>query len=316
MLAEAPSGVASLVFGPAIVGYLFLGGLGGGLGLVCAFASLSVPRSCANERSLSEHRRLLPAGFALACVALVLGSLLLLAGVGNPAALKYLFLAEKWKYLNLGAWALAVGIALNLMAALAWKTLLPARSWAADRVLMAFAAAVNFAVLMYVGLMLSGLEAVPFWNSPWVPLLFATSGLSCGLVMFAALDRIAGTERAFVPFTRFLLKLDLIALALEALSAAALIADALLGAEGVLGQAAVASAWRLLSGDLLLVWWFGFAGLGLALVAVFDILIIRSNGAALKQPGQVLASIVCVCGGALALRYCVMMAGVHPVVMY
>ena len=82
--------------------------------------------------------------------------------------------------------------ALAVLAGLAWAGL--ARRWrfAAVRVLQAALALAALAVMLYTGLLLQSLNAVPLWATPWLPALFVLSSLSCGMALVLAACVLAG----------------------------------------------------------------------------------------------------------------------------
>ncbi len=48
-------------------------------------------------------------------------------------------------------------------------------------------AVLGFGIMLYTGLLLGLLKAVPFWNTPALPLLFVLSALSTGVAIVLAL---------------------------------------------------------------------------------------------------------------------------------
>lgn len=137
------------------------------------------------------YRRLLGSGFAVAFVVLALGIVCLLADLGNAERVVLLLLNPTASYLSVGSWALVACLTLAAALGFAW---LGVGTWNVGlvRILLAVAALVATVVMVYTGLLLQSLGAVPLWTAPWVPLLFAVSSLSCGLACTLALAQITG----------------------------------------------------------------------------------------------------------------------------
>ena len=90
-------------------------------------------------------------------------------------------------YLAVGSWALAACLALAAALGLAW---LGVGVWnvALVRVVHVVAGLASLVVMVYTGLLLQSLGAVPLWATPWLPALFAASSLSCGAAVIVGLD--------------------------------------------------------------------------------------------------------------------------------
>lgn len=91
------------MFSFAGIGYLFLGGVGAGLGLVSGLAAVGVPRAYVEGALLSSRSRLMTTTFGAASAVLLLAALLLLADAGNPRSIAFLFFAPSVNYMTVGA---------------------------------------------------------------------------------------------------------------------------------------------------------------------------------------------------------------------
>ena len=185
-----------------VVCYLFLGGTGAGLCLVLSVLGLLVPRSCLSTlpgvhlHPSAAYRKLLGSGFVAAFVLLALGIVCLVADLGNAERMILLLVHPTASYLAVGSWALAACLALAAALGLAW---LGVGVWnvALVRVVHVVAGLASLVVMVYTGLLLQSLGAVPLWATPWLPALFAASSLSCGIACALALAQITGAASAF-----------------------------------------------------------------------------------------------------------------------
>ena len=321
------------MLGPLIVCYLFLGGTGAGACLVLAVLGMLAPRELvavqgAGVRSVGRdlagmhavlrppapYRRLLAPGYAAALVALALGMVCLLADVGRADRLLLLLTSPALSHVAVGAWSLVVCAALAVLAGLAWAGL--ARRWrfAAVRVLQVALALAALAVMLYTGLLLQSLNAVPLWATPWLPALFVLSSLSCGMALVLAAAQLTGAASAFATVLGRLAAVDAAVIVLEAAVLAAFAGTALAGIGGDFlvdrtAEALAASAEALVAGEAAWLFWGGFVLAGLAVPFALDVALAR-----LRRPRPVIALVAaaCVLAGGLAMRFCVVEAGMHP----
>lgn len=301
-----------LVFGPAVICYLFLGGLSGGLCVIAAVSALSVPAGQLRLGPSLEQRRIMTATFVACAGGLVFSALLLLADAGNVAALKYLLFPPRLSYLVAGAWSILAGAILSLALAVLWRA--PSSAWGVGvvRIMLLLEGALGVFVILYTGLFLASMPAVPLWDTPWLVALFAASSLSCALAAFVALASACGLSAVFATWLRRLVQVDVALIALEAACATGVVLAALrvdAGSQAV----AQASALRLLTGDLAFVWWVGFALAGVLLPIALDLALLRKRAPVAPHSLQALAAALCAFVGGVSMRYCVVMAGMHPV---
>ena len=257
---------------------------------------------------------MLAPGYAAALVALALGMVCLLADVGRADRLLLLLTSPALSHVAVGAWSLVVCAALAVLAGLAWAGL--ARRWrfAAVRVLQAALALAALAVMLYTGLLLQSLNAVPLWATPWLPALFVLSSLSCGMALVLAAAQLTGAASAFATVLGRLAAVDAVVIMLEAVVLAAFAGTALAGIGGDFlvdrtAEALAASAEALVAGEAAWLFWGGFVLAGLAVPFALDVALAR-----LRRPRPVIALVTaaCVLAGGLIMRYCVVEAGMHP----
>lgn len=319
------------LFGSLIVCYLFLGGAGAGACLVSAALSLLSPASltvqrmpgrtgspCRIVRLPEAYRRLLAPGLAAGLTALGAGMVCLLADVGRIDRVASLLLNPSLSYVAAGAWALAACFLLACFLLVAWVGL--ARlSVAVVRVAEVLLALASVVTMAYTGLLLQSMPSVPLWSTPWLPVLFVFSSLSCGCAMVLAVGQFSGAARMFGGVFRRLAAVDAVVVACEILVAAAYVAavsgltalgaPAFSGSSGT-GQALAASSQVLVGGPDAWLFWVVFAAGGLAFPLAADLAIVR---VAKPLPMMALAVAAGVLAGGLALRYCLVEAGMQPI---
>lgn len=304
----------SIMFGVLIVCYLFLGGLGGGLCLVLSIMGLTVPREEIDRGISSSHRSFFRYGYTASTCVLVAAALCLLADAGNHGALTHLFFSGRITYLSVGSYMIVGGIAFSALFAYLWAVRSSVKRVKSFRALQIAAAFVGLAVALYTGLFLASMQAVPFWNTPWLPLLFLLSSVSCGLVAALIVGQMSGVFSQFEQYFSRMAVVDAVVLVLEAVCLLGLVLDSLIA-----GDSASASVAASLSANMLLfgeyAWFFWSTSVSIGLVAAFivDVVVMRSGQVLPGRPCYSMAPAICVFAGAFALRFCIVMAGEHPV---
>ena len=319
------------MFGFPIICYLFAGGLGGGLCVVCAVAMLFVPASELRLAPNISYRRIFVPAFVIAAASLVIGMLFLLADVGRLDAIEYLILAPVLRYLNVGAWMLVATTVLCIGLAAFWASGADAHTRARRMALRAasvLAAVLGLGVAAYTGLFLAGMKAVPLWHvgaGAVLPTLFVASSLSCGAAVLTAILHLTCENAAFGAFCRTLAKGDLVLIVVEVAAAAILLMLALHAPATPTDRAAAEAAHALISGAQAPLWWGGFVGAGLAIAAFCDNILLgrkphRRTASPSNRilpaddvPAVVLALAALV--GAFAMRAALVASGVHPIIV-
>jgi polysulfide reductase chain C len=159
------------VWGPLIAWYLFLAGVGAGAYIVAVVANL-----------MSEkYRPLVLPGIFLGAPLVAIGSALLLLDLGNPMRAYLGFLRPQSSMISVGIIIITIFILLGLLhlAALLFRQV--KLSEKALRWLGGINALFAIGTAIYTGLLLGVVKAVPFWNTPILPLLFLISALSTGM---------------------------------------------------------------------------------------------------------------------------------------
>lgn len=170
------------MLGTFVVLYLFLGGCGAGVLFAASLWSLLFHRT--RTRTFEQSRafwalagKLYLAGFGL----LALSALCLLLDLGSPHRFFLLFLRPSPSLLSMGSFVLLAELA--AAACLAAFPLLgrPVLPSAARKALEAICAVLAAVLMVYTGLYLALMEAVPLWNNAALPVLFALSSFSSGV---------------------------------------------------------------------------------------------------------------------------------------
>ena len=316
------------MFGVEIVCYLFLGGTGAGACFVLTVLGLLVPRNCLSVQQVDgmgdcvhtalsvprAYRVLFAPAFACALLALVLGMVFLLVDLGRVDRILLLITQPNPSHIVVGAYALAACVVLAGVLALVWGGVVRRvgpRALTALQVLTLACAAV---VMAYTGLLLQSLRAVALWHSAWLPVLFVLSSLSCGVVLVLAAAQLTGAASAFATVLGRLAAVDAAVIVLEAAALAVFAGTALAGVGGdfVAGRTAEAleaSAEALVAGEAAWLFWGGLVLAGLAVPFALDVVLARLRR---PRPALALVAAACVLAGGLVMRYCVVEAGMHP----
>lgn len=286
-----------------IVWYLFLGGAGSGAYLVWFIHDLTLSRTDA----LFSHaqRRYSTRVLAISLTLVAAGSLCLLADLSVPTKAHLLFTKPSLSLISVGAISLAV--LLPLLAAITIGTAnltrhSKIRSQALS-VAKVVAALLSVVTMMYTGLLLHSMAAVPFWRTPALPLLFAASSCSSGLgVSMLVIASLLRNSPQLLPLLRNIMHCDMAVIACEA--ASGLLAFLTLRGNTV----AALSLEALLTGEYALLFWIGAAGTGLLLPLLAEALTAK------RRPRSMIPYAMtgsCTLAGALILRYCIVAAGIH-----
>jgi formate-dependent nitrite reductase membrane component NrfD len=251
--------------------YLFLGGMGAGAFIIAAVIELT------GERYKYEYCPTTLAGAGVSGPLIVIGTVLLIFDLGAG-------LREPWRILNMftnwssvmtwGIWILSFFIPIACIygilevmqvhpGILAWlrrwlrflPETLPYRG--IKRIVCSVGILLALGTALYTGVLLSVVEAVPFWATPLLPILFLVSAVSTGIGLSLDMSATLMVPEAPHRFKR----LPLIHIALIGLEIALLV----LFFYTALGQGgeAAESANLILTGAGSLLFWIVVAGLGM-----------------------------------------------------
>lgn len=296
------------MFGPLITCYMFLGGAAAGCCLVTCTLSLLAPRERIVGRRGRLHAprsyvRLCAGGLLASIIVLALGCLCLVADLGRPTRVLNLFLHPTASYISLGTFAIAALMLIEGLLALLWCRRLPG-GIVVLRVLSVIAMLDSLVVMLYTGLFLMQIQAVPLWSSSaLVPVLFVISSCTTGIALTLLTSCITGAVLLFWPAMRRLVRIDLVLMLLEFATMVALLVLAAQDPQGL------ASVRTMLTGALAPVFW-----LGVVLVGLMVPLLLELTHARRPATGIMMATSLLVLVGGFAVRLCILGAGVNPLV--
>lgn len=287
------------VFGDLIAWYLFLGGAGAGLSGVLAALDLARawrlrPSAAAPAPAWTAclTRRFFTRGYLVALAVLGVGAACLLVDLGRPERFFYVLVHPTASLLTFGSYVLtgtvACAAALGAVALFNLERV-PVR---VVHLLEGLCVAAALCTMLYTGLFLADIDFVALWRNPALPALFTASALSAGAVGACGLALLESDGRP-TPLARLLARADAAAVLAEAACLAAYLGLAWLLA----GPDALAP---FLEGPYALLFWAGFAGIGVALPLAIEAAYTRIGSAALLA-----LAVPCVLAGGFILRYCV-----------
>jgi formate-dependent nitrite reductase membrane component NrfD len=171
-----------LTWGLPVIGYLFLAGVGAGAVTVSASVLLRGGGGGFGGRHFAVARY----GALIGPVPVILGTLMIIAELGQPYRALNLFKLVNLSPMSVGSWLLFVFINVSLVYAflfLPWGNIIgrwrdPLRRWLAW-----ICVPLGIGTAIYTGVMLGAMPARPFWNSPVLALLFFVSALSTGVAV-------------------------------------------------------------------------------------------------------------------------------------
>lgn len=306
------------MFGPLVIAYLFLGGAGAGACVLASAVGLLVPAEemtgAGGDRLEvpGEYRRLLAPSLVVAAGAVSVGAFCLVADLGNPTAALAVFANGLGSWANVGVVALVSCVAISLLQ-LALLEFAQGARVCLLRALQVLGVVAGLLAAAYTGLLLGDMSGVPLWCSPWLPVLFALSACNCGYAVFAASAALSGARDFFASALSRLVPVSAFFILLEAAALACLVLLCGIGGDDAAMATASASGTELLTGDLSVLFWMGAVFAGLLVPFAMELLAMRFGEiSAYRSCVHVLVSAFFTLAGALCLRYCVVMAGMHP----
>lgn len=216
--------VQQTVWGWLIAVYLFLGGLGGTVLSLSALTDLYLHKNTEHSRRPAIFGAI--SGFA----ALAVGTVFLLIDLLQPLAVIYSLL-NPTSWIFWGVLFISLYFVFTVLYVLPYiknwplikifsKLITVIEKW--QRAAGFLAAIMGLLVALYTGFLLSTAPAIPFWNTPALPILFLVSGSSTGsaLLMFY-LARLRRPDASEIRLLHFLERLDIILMSTEVLLLAA-----------------------------------------------------------------------------------------------
>ena len=275
----------------------------------------------------------------------------LAAGAFLITAILYFFGGERFKTtIKLGGWTGAVGIGLGLLALLievgqpframmVWRSFVNLGSWLAigawillgslivfglfaifstwgpfkDRkslprtVLAIIGIPLCAGIVLYTSMLLSTPEFIPFWHTWFLSALFPISALLTGAAIVLALALVWDKDAAVARLKTYL-QISILVLIVAQGAVLWFYFNSMLGGS----EGAMAAANMVTNGELSLLFWVLAIGLGLGVPFVISIISMALGGryGSSLIPVQ-LAGIVLLLVGGFALRYVILLAGIH-----
>lgn len=311
------------------IAYLFLGGTGAGCSFACSLQALALskqPPSALRAQigSFRSHpwKNLFPSALTASCGCLAIGAVCLCVDLGQPMRILMMLFPAKFTYLTFGAWSIVICMALSATLTYVWFSakVVSKRAFA---LLGALDLGASSAVIIYTGLMLSSIGAVPLWDTAWLTVLFSLSSLSCGLGLLTLVSVVTGSSGAFHASLAVCARADTALILAEIATFVILGVSALGPLSGAEGADAtyrgLIESWNtLLVGELAPGFWSVLVIMGMLAPLVLEAWILHGSKRTLivrsANSPRILISLsaCCVLLGGAALRYLIVMAGAHP----
>lgn len=293
------------VYGPLLAWDLFLGGAGAGAYLIGMIA----------EWLGGRYRRLAKPGIYAGPPMVAVGALLLLIELGQPLRFWRAFLNPTSSMMSVGIILISLFIVLGFLHILFSLFAGIGVKEGTQRRLGSINALLGLGIIIYTGLLLGLIKAVPFWNTPLLPLLFLVSALASGLatvMLIVGLQRwvmpakvkaeeVSETVQGLLPSVTILVVVELVAL------------FSLLFLMSGSRVTAAESARYLVAGGYATTFWVGVVVVGLLAPLGLVIWVARQRGK--MAVGRVVdistLAAFCLLVGGLILRYAVVAAGAN-----
>lgn len=258
-------------------------------------------------------------GAILAPVTIIIGLFLLIIDLGKPLSFYWLLLSYNFSsVMTLGVLALFIytPVVLIFMMLIFEDTIkkVPLLSLLAPVIdyiksFHSYAKVIEYTLFgvaivvgAYTGFLLSAIQAIPMWNTPVLPLLFLTSGISAGIaanILFGMLFFKSSINKESI---KYLLVMDLRVIMTEL----PLIAILFIGMMYVGGESLVSAKAALTTGIWAKVFWFGVIGVGLIVPLIIAFTALRNH--AYRVSYIMINSFVVLCG-VVMLRFYIVYAG-------
>jgi polysulfide reductase chain C len=295
--------------------YLFLAGLSAGSIMVALLVKWN--RHEGEKNSIWDA--MVKAGALLAPVTIMIGLLLLIVDLGKPLSFYWLLISYNFtSVMTLGVLALFIytPIVFIFMILIFEDTLrkINILSFLVPLVefiksFHSYAKIIEYSLFgialivgAYTGFLLSAVSAVPMWNTPVLPLLFLTSGISAGIAANILIGIIFFKSSINKESIKYLLVMDLRVIMTEL----PLLLVLFVGMMYTGGDSLLAAKAALTTGMWAKVFWFGVVGVGLILPLIIAFTSLRNH--AYRVSYIMINSFVVLCG-VVMLRFYVVYAG-------
>lgn len=290
------------MLGTFVILYLFLGGAAAAvLGTTAAWSLLfcgTRTRTPEQDCAFTAVRAL---SYRVGLVILLGAALCLLMDLGRPEKAFLLFTRPTLSYLTVGSFVLVGCMAVAVLLVATATGSAPFAPSRAVKALEGVCIVLALAMMLYTGLYLAWLQAVPLWDNPVLPWLLAASSLSSGLSVVLALSPFVRDWRQLGGWFDALHRLHGWVLVGVAVLFAAFL---LVGWANPLARSSLCALVGLNEGGWWL--WAGFVVAGVAVPWAAE-----RFASWLPAPSPVIgAEALCLLGG-LILRFCLVLSGTH-----
>jgi polysulfide reductase chain C len=292
------------VWGPLIAWYLFLAGVGAGAYIVGAVANVMGDR----------YKPLVKPGIFLGAPFVAIGLGMFMLNLGNPLQAYLALLRPQSSLSSAGIGITTVFILLGFMHIAAFSFKQARSGEKALRWLGAINCVFALGTAIFTGLLLGMMIAVPFWNTPILPLLFLASSLSTGMGAVLLTEGLrcwvipkAAAEMEHVgESVNSLVRLYVPSIVMEVLVMFLIVLLIV-----ATPNAAAQSVWYLLSGGYAGAFWLGIIVIGLLVPAALELWILtRGKGLSIARLTNLNVVVgLCVVMGGIILRYAILSAG-------
>lgn len=293
--------------------YLFLGGMGAG-----AFVMAAVLYLIDQKR----HAKIVCISMWASAICLGVGLLLLLSELTQPARglMMWQSFSHFTSWMTYGAWGAFAAIAVfGVSAVLALSKVekkcvqnekQEKQFVLARKLLAVIGIALGVFVAVYTGMLLMMAPGVPLWNTPFLPCLFAVSGIDTGVALVEVVAVLLSKKDPLAPRARMLLEGIVVGLVVSELAVLAAFLLPLLGGEGTAAVVTARQSAELLIFGTLAPYFWGLVvvcGLVLPLLAAIIGLVPRKT----HSDNLVAVGAVGAIVGGCALRFLILAAGLH-----
>lgn len=295
--------------------YLFLAGLSAGSIMVALLVKWN--RHEGEKNTIWDA--MVKAGAILAPFAIIIGLLLLITDLGKPLSFYWLLISYNFtSVMTLGVLALFIYTPIvlifmllifeeNIRSIKLFSIVIPVIEFikgfhSYSKVIEYSLFGIAIVVGAYTGFLLSAIQAIPMWNTPVLPLLFLTSGISAGIAANILVGLVFFKSSINKESIKYLLMMDLRVIMTEL----PLILVLFVGMMYTGGDALSVAKAALSTGVWAKVFWFGVIGVGLLLPLIIAFTALRNH--AYKVGFIMVNSFVVLCG-VMMLRFYIVYAG-------
>lgn len=290
------------MFSLAIIFYLFLAGTGSGVYVLSAISLIAARTS--RQKDFRENQKITKGGFWLGPLIVAAGAVFLIFDLGSPEKAYLIFFSPRLSVLGFGTWALVL---FCLMAPLTFFLRSSANlsvPQVVQNIVEALTLIAALAIMIYAGVFVSSMPALPLLNTPLTMMLLIASSFSAGAALTTLYGLFNQHKKAMNYGLRSLPLLDVVLIVLEI----ALLATLLLTKyfEGGLAQYSVM---QMLFGSGMKAFWLGVVLCGVLAPLSLAIFIERQ-----RERSSFLAYTFNAAGtllGCFALRYSLVTCGFH-----